>query len=256
MRTSTTASGPITGRAIAPLLDAAGVAPGTRALDVATGPGYVAAACAARGASVVGVDVAEEMLALARSLTPGVEFVRGDAERLPFADGSFDAVVGNFVVLHLGRPERCAEELVRTLAPGGRLALTAWDVPGRSRLIGILLDAVAEVGEPPPDVLPAGPPFFRFADDVEFVALLSGAGLADVAVETIAFTHRLASADALWDGLLAATVRSGLLVLEQPAAVQERIRAAFERLARTHETAGGLEIPVSVKLASGRKPPA
>jgi SAM-dependent methyltransferase len=146
--------GPITGRVVGPLLDAARVGEGTRVLDVATGPGYVAAACAARGASVVGVDVAQEMLALARSLNPSLELVRADAERLPFADASFDAVVANFVLLHLGRPEACAAELARVLAPGGTLALTTWDAPERGRLAGILFDAVAEVGAPAPPGLP------------------------------------------------------------------------------------------------------
>src|SRR5215207_249100 len=61
---------PITTRLAAPLLDAAGVAAGARVLDVASGPGQIAAAAAERGASVTGVDVAEGMLALARRLHP------------------------------------------------------------------------------------------------------------------------------------------------------------------------------------------
>jgi SAM-dependent methyltransferase len=93
---------PITVRLIGPLLDAAGVAAGAQALDVATGPGYVAAAAAERGASVIGVDIAEGMLALARRLHPQLEFRQGDAEALPFDDASFDAVVANFVLLHVG----------------------------------------------------------------------------------------------------------------------------------------------------------
>jgi ubiquinone/menaquinone biosynthesis C-methylase UbiE len=55
-----------------------------------------------------------------------LEFRKGNAEVLPFADESFDAVVGNFVTLHLGRPERAAAEFARVLGAGGRLALTVW----------------------------------------------------------------------------------------------------------------------------------
>ena len=80
------AFGPLTSRVIGPLLDAAEVGPGRRMLDVCTGPGYVAAAGAARGATVVGLDVAHEMVALARSLHHDVTFVQGDGERLRFAD--------------------------------------------------------------------------------------------------------------------------------------------------------------------------
>ena len=67
----------ITTQVIEPLLDVAEVGRGTRVLDVATGPGYVAAACVSRGADVVGVDVAPEMVSLARRLRPEIEFQPG-----------------------------------------------------------------------------------------------------------------------------------------------------------------------------------
>jgi SAM-dependent methyltransferase len=155
--------GPITTRLVEPLLDAAGVRPGARVLDVASGPGYVAARAAERGASVVGVDIAEAMISLARRLHPQLEFRHGSAEALPLRDESFDAALGNFVVLHLGRPEQAAAELARVLVPGGRVALTVWDLPDRARFIGVFLDAVAAAGATPPEDLPVGPPFFRFS---------------------------------------------------------------------------------------------
>ena len=132
--------GSLTTQVIDPLLDAAGVGAGKRVLDVASGPGYCAAAAAARGAEAVGVDVAGEMVTLARRLHPRIEFVQGSAERLPFDDSSFDAVVGNFLILHLGRPEQAAAELVRVLEPGGRLALSTWDLPERMRLLGVFVE--------------------------------------------------------------------------------------------------------------------
>src|SRR5262249_32374204 len=121
--------GQITSRLIDPLLNAADVRTGDRVLDVATGPGYAAARAAGRGAEGVGVDVAEAMVTLARRRRPELEFQQADAHALPFADASFDAVVANFLVLHLGQPEQAVSEFVRVLAPGGRLALTAWDLP-------------------------------------------------------------------------------------------------------------------------------
>ena len=247
--------GSITTRVIEHLLDAAEAERGMRVLDVATGPGYVAAAAAVRGADVVGVDVAAEMVALARRLHPELEFRQADAERLPFADGSFDVVLGNFLILHVGRPERVAAELARVLASDGRLALTTWDIPERARLLGVLIDAVAEVAAEPPADIPAGPPFFRFADEADFARLLGDAGLSDVNVQTLVFAHRFASGDELWDGLLGGTVRTRALVHAQPEDVQARIRAAFDRLVRPYATNSGLEMPVSVKLASGRRAP-
>jgi SAM-dependent methyltransferase len=244
--------GAITTRVIDDLLDAAAVGPGSRVLDVATGPGYVAARAAQRGASVVGLDISSAMVAMASRLHPDIEFLQGDVHDLPLEDASFDAVVANFLILHVGRPELAASELTRVLKPGGALALTVWDVPERTRLFDLFLGAVAEAGARAPAAIPAGPDFFRFSDDDEFDALLRGAGLEDRRVQTVAFEH-VATADEVWDGMIDGTVRSSVLVLEQDAATQDRIRQAFRRRAYEYDHQYGLAIPISVKLASGRR---
>lgn len=246
--------GQITQRFVDPLLDAAGVGPGSRVLDVATGPGYAAGRAAARGASVVGVDAAPAMVRLARQRQPGIDFRRADVEALPFEDGCFDAAVSNFVVPHLGRHEHAVRELVRVLGSGGTLALTTWDLPDRMRLLGVFLDAFAEAGATPPDEIPAGPPFFRFAVDDEFTRLLLDAGLDRVAVTTIAFSHDVATADELWNGMLSGTVRTSALFLHQTEPTRSAIRAAFDRgLLAYQRDGGGFALPVSAKLAVGRK---
>jgi ubiquinone/menaquinone biosynthesis C-methylase UbiE len=73
----------------------------------------------ARGAVPIGVDVAGAMVELARGLHPGIEFIQASAADLPFDDESFDAVLGNFMILHVGESERVAREIVRSLRPGG-----------------------------------------------------------------------------------------------------------------------------------------
>src|SRR6266545_8073721 len=113
---------PITGQAIEPLLDAVGVRAGMRVLDVGTGPGDAAASAVARGADATGIDIAAAMVEIASRRHPDATFVQGSATELPFRDGSFDAAVGNIVILHVGKPERAAQELARVVAPGGRVA--------------------------------------------------------------------------------------------------------------------------------------
>ena len=247
-------AGRVTSRLADALLDAAGVGSGTRLLDVATGPGYVATRAAERGADAVGVDLSEAMLSFARSRASDVEFVRGDATALPFPDASFDACVAAFLLLHVGKPALVAAEAVRVVVSGGRVAFTVWDAPSRSRWLGVLLDAVADVGAPPPAEVPPGPPIFRFADHTEFAALLAAAGLADIAVETIDSTVELESRDELWNGLIDGTVRVRPLVLTQPEAVQRAIRERFDELLEEYRAGARYEVPVAVKLASGRKP--
>ena len=246
--------GAVTGRLVEPLLDVARVGPGTRVLDVATGPGYVAAEAARRGATVCGVDVAEAMLARAGAEHPGVEFRRADAQSLPFEDGAFDAVVGNFGLPHFGRPELAVAEGVRVLAPSGRLALTTWDAPAEMRMFGVFLEAVGEAGAGPPDGLPPGPDVFRFSDDGEFRRLFEAQALVDVDVRRIAFTHPVRSFEDFWRALQRGTVRMASLVLDQSEETRERIRTALERRLGAYDASGVFDVPVSVKLAAGRKP--
>lgn len=245
--------GPVTRRTVNALLDAADVNRGDRVLDLASGPGYVAAAAGQRGAVAVGVDIAANMVTLASRLHPGIDFRQAEAEDLPFPDGSFDAVVGNFVINHLGEPEKAVLEVCRALRPGGRLAFTLWDRPDQARFIGVMLDAVAAVRAPTPADLPPGPPIFRFADDTEFRWLLLTAGLTRVRVRRLTFVHRFASSDELWQCLVQASVRLGALVLRQPPWIQQRIRHEFERNVQAHADGGAIDLPVSVKLGSAQK---
>ena len=246
--------GRITSRLVGPLLEAAGVQQGSRVLDVATAPGYAAAAAADLGASVVGVDMAPAMVELARRLHPTVEFRVAQAEALPFEDDSFDAVVSNFVAPHLSRPELAVAELVRVLRGGGRLALTTWDAADRMRFLGVFLDSFAAAGATPPPDIPAGPAFFQFADDEKFAKLLTGSGLNRVEIATVAFDHHIQSADELWQGMLGGMVRTSATFLGQPEQTREKIRTAFDRLVLDYRRGDGFEVPVSVKLASGVKP--
>jgi ubiquinone/menaquinone biosynthesis C-methylase UbiE len=103
---------PATAMAIEPLLDAVGLRPGMHLLDVATGPGALAAAAASRGAQAVGVDLSPRMVDLAPRIHPGVDFREAEVEHLPFADRSFDAVVCGFGLGHFPRPEAAVAECV------------------------------------------------------------------------------------------------------------------------------------------------
>jgi SAM-dependent methyltransferase len=247
-------AGRVTSRLADPLLDAVGAGPGKRVLDIATGPGYVAARAAERGADSVGLDFSETMLAFARSRSPNVEFVRGDATELPFLDGSFDAATCAFLLLHLGRPEAAVVEAARVLAPGGSAAFSVWDEPSRGRWLGVVFDAFTVAGALPPPDVPHGPPFFRLADDGEFTRLLTDAGLADVTIETVEFPLRLTSGDELWNGLIDGSVRVRPMILGQSSVMQRAIRMHFDELVEGYRSEDGYALPVSVKLASARKP--
>jgi SAM-dependent methyltransferase len=247
-------TGRITDRLVEPLLDAARIAAGMEVLDVGTGPGYAAHRAFQRGAVVTGVDIADEVLALAQRRHPGIRFLPADAEDLPFAECSFDALVCHFTINHLPQPERAISEFARVVAPGGGIALSAWDVPERSRFLGIMGDALRACGVARAPDAPAGPDPHRFAGDDEFRRLLREAGLEGVKVRSVSLTHLVLDADELWQGLLGGSVRAAGLIMEQPPRTRARIRTEVERLAEQYRADGGLAIPAHAKIASGRRP--
>ena len=244
---------PMTRRVGGTVLGLAEVGPGRQVLDVGSGPGDLAAAAAALGADTVGMDVAPSMVRRAAITHPSIPFRLGSFEAIPAGPGTFDAVVGNFVFNHVGRPDVALAESRRVLRPGGWLALSTWDAPHLNRLLGIMLDAVASAGATPPPGLPDGPTNFR--TDAELRGLFERAGFEQVGVSHLQFEAPVASADELWDGVLDSAVRIPPLVTQQGAEVQARIRDEFARLVEVHRRAdGSLAIPVAVQVTRGRRP--
>ena len=244
--------GRVTSRVAESLLDAVGAGRGTRLLDVATGPGYVASRAAARGGEPVGLDFSETMLAHARTQAADVEFVHGDATALPFADASFDAVVAAFLLLHLGTPERAVAEAARVLRQGGRAAFSVWDDPRgvagsacSSRPHGCG-GASAGGSTRRPELLP-----IRRRRRVHRTARRSRAHRR--ARGTVSFGLEFDDRAELWDGLVAGAVRLRPLILGQTEELQRQIRARYDELLEAYRTEDGFEVPVSVTLAAGTK---
>ncbi len=242
----------LTSQTTGPLLDAVEVKAGMRLLDVATGPGYVAGVAAQRGANVIGIDFSTAMIAQARQHYSMVDFREGDAEDLPFADGSFDAVVMNFGLLHLGRPERALTEGHRVLRPGGRFAFTVWAKPEEAVGFGIVLDAIQTHGKLVVG-LPQGPNFFRFSDSDECHRTLLEAGFVSPFVTTVSQTWRLRASDVLFESMFEATVRTAGLLRAQSAEASDAIRTAIRQSALRYKKKDVIELPMPAVLASGRR---
>jgi SAM-dependent methyltransferase len=248
--------GTLTALTIDPLLESVRVRSGIRVLDVASGPGYAAGAAAARGATVVGIDFSPLMVEEAKQRFEGVaslEFLEGDAQKLPFESGQFGAVVMNFGLLHLARPEVAISEAFRVLEAGGRYAFTVWAKPDEAVGFGVVLRAMETHGRT--DVgLPDGPPFFRFSDAGECHRTLAQAGFREINVQQLPLIWNLPSADALFQAALCGGVRtSAALQAQTPealAAIRSAVHAALERYTRDDDVA----LPMGVVLASAAKP--
>ena len=132
--------------------------PGERILDLSTGTGWTSRLVARRGATVVGADIARDLLAAARTRAReqglAIDYQVGDAESLPFADGEFDAVISTFGVMFASRQEAAAAELARVCRKGGRIALTTWDPDGT---IGKMFEVMRRYMPAPPTPAPRSP---------------------------------------------------------------------------------------------------
>ncbi len=133
------------------LCEALDVRSGQKVLDVAAGNGNVSLAAARRWCDVVATDYVPALLERARERAAAdrlaIEFRQADAEALPFADGSFDAVVSTFGVMFTPDQERAAAEMVRVCKRGGKIGLANWTPEG---FIGQVFKTVGKHVAPPP----------------------------------------------------------------------------------------------------------
>jgi len=206
---------------------------GARVMDLAAGTGGGAIQAAARGAHVSAFDGSNVMVTRirARSINTSITAEQADARnKLPRADGSFDAALSCLGVVLLPEPVPALHEIARVLRPGGRLAVVTWTEPGRYELAARLRAAVEKVRGAPPPPPPTPPAQLRYVDPDVFVALLREGGFAVSAVERVeAFLHA-SSARALAGNLDFAPGMEHLMASLGPdrIAVEQEFAAALE----------------------------
>jgi len=133
------------------LVEACGIGPGMRVLDVAAGTGNASLPAAHAGAAVTASDLTPELLEVgrARAAAEGLEldWVEADAEHLPFPDGSFDVVMSSIGAMFAPHHQEVADELVRVCRPGGTIGLLSWTPDG---MLGALFATMKPFAPPPP----------------------------------------------------------------------------------------------------------
>lgn len=129
--------------------------PGAKVLDVACGTGNQSIPAARAGAQVIGLDIAPNLLEQARKRAAEenlkIEFVEGDAEKLPYDAARFDVVLSMFGAMFAPRPEVVASELVRVCRKGGLIAMGNWTPEG---FVGQMFKMTSKYAPPPPGMQP------------------------------------------------------------------------------------------------------
>jgi SAM-dependent methyltransferase len=217
------------------LVEAADLPAGARVLDVAAGSGNAAIAAARCGCEVTGLDYVPELLERGRMRAAAeglpVEYVEGDAEALPYPDGSFDAVLSCVGVMFAPDQERAAAELVRVCRPGGTIALANWTP---ASFVGGIFRTVGRHVPPPAGVRPPGQWGTR-----ERLAELLGAAVRELRVTEREFVFRFRSAAELTDFFRGnyGPVRKAFEAL--PDGGQAQLHADLTALATAHDRGPG-----------------
>ena len=234
---------------------------GLRVLDLGSGTGYPAllgAQTVEASGSVVGIDLAEQMLEVARRKATrlglgNVTFKAGDVTMVPFEANSFDAITSRFCLMFLPEIPKAAAEIARVLKPGGWVAAAVWSAPEKNPSIGLSMAAIKQVIElPPPD--PATPGIFRLAKPGELAGIFQQAGLVEVTDQEFLAEWSYASADEYYTSLMdiAAPVQNLMAKLTdaQKLDVKQRITQAASNYIR----GGRIVFPMAVRMVAARTP--
>jgi ubiquinone/menaquinone biosynthesis C-methylase UbiE len=234
---------------------------GMRVLDLGSGTGYpalLAAHTVGSTGSVTGIDLAEQMLDVARRKASSLEltnvtFRTGDVTTLPFDAGSFDAITSRFCLMFLPEIPTAAAEIARVLKPGGWVAAAVWSAPEKNPSIGLSMQAIKQVIElPAPD--PSAPGIFRLAKPGDLAGMVQQAGLSDVTDQEFSAEWSYASPEEYYTGLMeiAAPVQNLMAKLSdaQRQDVKQRILQAASKFQRGNR----IVFPFVVRFVAARKP--
>lgn len=242
------------------LLRAAAPLAGESVLDVACGDGEPALSLAPlvgeRG-SVLGIDLAERMVEIARNRAKeanaaNARFEVMDAEKLRVPDRSVDLVTCRFGLQIVTDPDAAIAEMRRVLRPGGRLAASVWGPGERCPAIHVVIGPMLEFAEP--DETGYIPTPYEMGGENELVEKLEDAGFEDARERRVSHPWVFPSVDAYFRGTLKGTP-IGHSLAEEDAATQEHVlRKTRENLRAYTRADGTIHLPAEAVVVSARRP--
>jgi SAM-dependent methyltransferase len=213
---------------------------------------------APEGSSVHGFDISAELVELARGRTPpGERAIAFDVADVSTAgpDQAYDRLASRFGIMFYDEPRAAFTNLVRWLAPGGRLAFAVWGAPSENPWMTTVRDVVATIVDLPPSD-PDAPGPFRYGDANKLLDLLGGAGVGDLHVEEwrreLAVGGGLPSAEAAHFAIAAFSTFGELLAEAGDEALASARRSLAARFSQ-YEVKGGVKMDACVRIITGTR---
>jgi enediyne biosynthesis protein CalE5 len=234
---------------------------GQHILDLGSGTGYpalLAAQVVGPQGQVIGIDLAERMLAAAerkarRLGLTNTTFRTSDVTELPFEAGSFDAVTSRFCLMFLPDIPKAAAEILRVVKPGAWLAAAVWSAPEKNPYLKIPMDIIKQFVElPPPD--PSAPGIFRLAKTGDLAAMLQQAGFAEIQEQEIIGEVPFSAAEEYVASLMdiAAPIQNLFAKLSEDQ--QDQARARIIDTANQFRHGQEIALPIAIRMVAARKP--
>jgi len=243
------------------LIADARVRPGMHVLDLGSGTGYpalLAAQTVGPNGSVVGIDLAEQMLAVARRKAASlglsnVTLRTGDVTTLPFGAASFDAATSRFCLMFLPELPRTVSEIARVLRPGAWFAASVWSALDKNPSFRLSMDSIKQVVElPPPD--PTAPGIFRLANPGDLTGMLQQAGFVDVTEQEFLAEWSYASAEEYFTSLMELAAPIQNLMAKFSTDQMDKVKRLILQAANQYRRDDHLTFPIAVRVVSARNP--
>ncbi len=234
---------------------------GMHVLDLGSGTGYpalLAAQTVGSSGRVIGLDLAEQMLAVARRKATAlglanVTFRTGDVTALPYEANSFDAVTSRFCLMFLPDIPKAAAEITRVLRPGSWIAAAVWASPDKNPSFGVSMEAIKRVVElPPPD--PAAPGIFRLGTPGDLASILQQAGLVDATDQEFLAEWSYTSAEEYYTSLMEIAAPIQNLMATLSASHVQEIRRLITQAATRYQRGNSITFPLAIRMVAARKP--
>ncbi len=235
-------------------MDGAGISEGARVLDIACGTGGLARHALTRvgpSGSVTGLDPAAGMLAVAAETEPGIAWVQGSAEALPFEDARFDCVVSQFGMMFFQDRAKAAREMARVAEPGGSVAIAVWNSTDHDPAyadLGTLLDEMVSTAAGDAVLLP-----FSLSNPAVVADSLTAGGLNQIEIATKTEQASFPSAGTMVEGELRGWLPLfGIHLTDDK--IAEILAEAEGRLSAHIADSGRAEFATSAHIITARKP--